>query len=211
MIKKVLVAVPLALAMLIVSIAIGLGVIHLTNFIYYIDIEALDIPAESGYERGEILDNYHAVMDYLSPFNDDEFRLPTMEYSDSGAFHFEECKVIFNAIYFMGACGFVFLALMMCFYRDKLTYRISGIMTLCLPLTVVLAMAVNFEASFVLFHKLLFNNMDWIFDPRFDEIIRILPADFFMHCGIFIACCVLVGASIFIFKGFRSVGRRVRK
>lgn len=200
MIKKIFIAVMLALAMLILSIAVGLGLIHLTNFIYYIDIEVLDIPANSGYSREVILENYHAVMDYLSPFCNDEFHLPSMAYSNPGAIHFEECKVIFNAIYLWGAIAFVFVSLMMLFYRDKLTYRIAGVLTLALPLTVVVGIAVNFDKAFVLFHKLLFNNMNWVFDPRYDPIITVLPEEFFMHCGIFIALCVILGAVILLLR-----------
>ncbi len=196
MIKKIVVAVLLSVAMLILSIAIGLGVIHLTDFIYYIDVEVLDIPANSGYSREVILDNYNAVMEYLSPFFTEGFHLPSMAYSVPGAIHFEECKVIFNAIYLWGAVSFVFVSLMLLFYKDRLTFRIAGVLTLALPLTVVGAMAVNFDKVFVIFHKLLFDNMNWVFDPRYDPIITILPEKFFMHCGIFIALCVVLGAVI---------------
>ncbi len=203
MFKKIFVALALSVAMLIVSIALGLGIIHLTDFIYYIDIEALDIPANSGYSRDVILENYNAVMDYLSPFNTEEFHLPSMAYSPTGAVHFEECKVIFNAIYLWGAIGFVFVALLLLFYRDRFTRRLAGILTLCLPLVAGGAMAVDFDTTFVIFHKLLFNNMNWIFDPRFDPIITVLPQEFFMHCGIFIAVCIVIGALI-LFLGKKN-------
>ncbi|MBQ3183112.1 MAG: TIGR01906 family membrane protein [Clostridia bacterium] len=200
MIKKIFIAVMLSLAMLILSIALGLGMIHLTNFIYYIDIEVLEIPANSGYTRDTVLENYHAVMNYLSPFCTEEFHLPSMAYSQPGAIHFEECKVIFNSLYLWGAVAFVFVSLLFLFYKDKLTYRIAGVLTLALPLTVVGAIAINFDRAFVLFHKLLFNNMNWIFDPRYDPIITILPEEFFMHCGIFIALCVILGAVILLLR-----------
>ncbi|MBR6513881.1 MAG: TIGR01906 family membrane protein [Clostridia bacterium] len=209
MIKKILIALPLALAMLILSIAMGLGIIHLTNFIYYIDIEVLDIPANSGFSRDTILENYHAMMEYLSPFSGGEFHLPSMAYSESGAFHFEECKVIFNRLYLWGAVSFVFVSLMAVFYRDKFTYRLAGILTLVLPTVTGIGIAVDFERAFVIFHKLLFDNMDWIFDPRYDEVILILPSEFFMHCGIFIALCVVAGAVLLmLFGGFKSVRRK---
>ncbi len=200
MVKKILIAVLLAVAMLILSIAMGLGLIHLTNFIYYIDIEVLEIPANSGYSREVILENYHAVMDYLSPFNTEDFHLPSMAYSQPGAIHFEECKVIFNAIYLWGAIAFVFIALMMLFYKDRLACRIAGVLTLALPVTAGIAMAVDFDSTFVIFHKLLFNNMNWIFDARYDPIITILPEEFFMHCGIFIAVCILAGAVVLFLR-----------
>lgn len=200
MIKKIFISTALAAAMLVLSIAFGLGLIHLTNFIYYIDIEVLDIPANSGYSRDVILENYHAVMDYLSPFCTEDFHLPSMAYSNPGAIHFEECKVIFNQIYLWGAIAFVFVSLMFLFHKDRLTFRIAGVLTLALPLTVVAAIAINFDKAFVLFHKLLFNNMNWVFDPRYDPIITILPEDFFMHCGIFIALCVIVGALVLLLR-----------
>ncbi len=200
MIKKIFIAIALAVAMLVLSIALGLGVIHLTNFIYYIDIEVLDIPANSGYSRDTILENYHAVMEYLSPFNTEDFHLPSMAYSNPGAIHFEECKVIFNGIYLWGAVAFVFVALILLFYKDTITYRIAGVLSLALPLTVVAAIAINFEKAFVLFHKLLFDNMNWVFDPRYDPIITVLPEEFFMHCGIFIAVCVILGALVLILR-----------
>ena len=200
MFKKIIIAVLLAMAMLILSIAIGLGIIHLTNFIYYIDIEGLDIPANSGYSREVILDNYHAVMEYLSPFSTEAFSLPSMAYSNPGAIHFEECKVIFNGVYLWGAIAFVFVSLMLLFYKDRLTYRLAGVLTLALPLTAGIAMAIDFDTTFVIFHKLLFNNMNWIFDPRYDPIITILPEAFFMHCGIFIALCVVIGAVVLFIR-----------
>ena len=200
MFKKIFIAALLSVAMLILSIALALGVIHFTNFIYYIDIEVLDIPANSGYSREVILENYHAVMDYLSPFCTDEFHLPSMAYSSPGAIHFEECKVIFNQIYLWGAIAFVFVSLMLLFYKDRLTYRIAGVLTLALPLTVVAAIAINFDKAFVLFHELLFDNMNWVFDPRYDPIITILPEEFFMHCGIFIALCVILGALVLMLR-----------
>ncbi len=205
MVKKILIALVLSVLMLMTSIAIGLGIIHLTDFIYLIDIEALDIPANSGYSRDTVVENYNAVMDYLDPFNTDDFSLPSMAYSDVGAIHFEDCKVIFTNLYIWGAVSFILLTLMLVFLRrDKLTCRLAGILTLVLPTVVGIAMAVSFDRAFVIFHKLLFNDMNWIFDPFYDPIITILPEAFFMHCGIFIALCVVLGSVILFLGGRRN-------
>ena len=45
----------------------------------------------------------------------------------------------------------------------------------------MLPIVVNFEGSFVLFHKTMFNNDYWIFDPNLDPVINILPEEFFFH------------------------------
>jgi integral membrane protein (TIGR01906 family) len=50
-----------------------------------------------------------------------------------------------------------------------------------LPLGVVLALLINFDVLFVLFHQVFFNNDAWLFNPATDPIILALPAEFFMH------------------------------
>ena len=45
---KIITASGLSILTLVLSIALGLGIIHLTDFIYYIDIKALDISGRTG-------------------------------------------------------------------------------------------------------------------------------------------------------------------
>lgn len=51
-------------------------------------------------------------------------------------------------------------------------------------LLVVLACCVDFTACFTLFHKLLFTNELWLFDPATDYMIRMLPEGFFVQIAI---------------------------
>lgn len=50
------------------------------------------------------------------------------------------------------------------------------------PVLAGLMMLVNFNQFFIDFHKLLFRNSDWLFDPRFDPVILVLPESFFSQC-----------------------------
>lgn len=50
------------------------------------------------------------------------------------------------------------------------------------PLLAGLLMLVNFNQFFIDFHKILFRNSDWLFDPRFDPVILVLPETFFSQC-----------------------------
>ncbi len=76
--------------------------------------------------------------------------------------------------------------------------------TLALPLLLALACAISWEATFVTFHKLFFNNDYWIFDSSTDPIITVLPDGFFLHCAI--AIFVLVAAtSSFILAGCYAI------
>ena len=57
------------------------------------------------------------------------------------------------------------------------------------------AIAIDFNKAFVLFHKLFFSNDDWLFDPATDEVITILPEEFFMQCAVLIAVFWLIAAA----------------
>ena len=57
--------------------------------------------------------------------------------------------------------------------------------------------ALDFDRAFVIFHTLFFPGKDnWIFDPWKDEIINILPQDFFMHCAILILAILILGCIV---------------
>ena len=53
--------------------------------------------------------------------------------------------------------------------------------------------AMNFDAAFTLFHKILFRNDLWLLDPATDLLIRICPESMFMHMGIRILIYSLIG------------------
>ncbi len=48
-----------------------------------------------------------------------------------------------------------------------------------MPLLLTVPILLNFEKSFIIFHKLLFRNDYWIFNPDLDPVINILPEEFF--------------------------------
>lgn len=58
----------------------------------------------------------------------------------------------------------------------------------------MLPIVVNFEGSFVLFHKIMFNNDYWIFDPNLDPVINILPEEFFFHAGLMILILIIIAS-----------------
>ena len=81
--------------------------------------------------------------------------------------------------------------------RDRRRIRLCAWLSpllLLLPLgAFALYAALNFDAAFTLFHKLLFRNDLWLLDPRTDVLIRICPESMFMDMGIRIAAYSLAG------------------
>ena len=180
---------------------LSISVIITINFrpLYYMDIEILDIEKNSGYRKEEILANYNALIDYSSPFYQGELSFPTFEASESGIKHFKEVKDIFTIFYMLGAITLVLSIIIILYKKKKRDFKylfISSVTAIALPLIVGLLMAIDFDTTFMVFHKIFFNNDDWIFNPITDPVIQILPAAFFMHCAIMIIALVLLASLI---------------
>ncbi|WP_265881320.1 TIGR01906 family membrane protein [Clostridium perfringens] len=59
-------------------------------------------------------------------------------------------------------------------------------------LSLILSFYLNFSKVFTLFHKIFFNNDYWIFDPKKDPIINVLPESYFLFLAIFILSLVMI-------------------
>lgn len=208
--KRAVAAVLLAIAVLLFTTALGLSVIHLTGFPYTADIDYLKIPEISGIPREEVLKNYDAIMDFLSPFSNKVFSLPTLSYTEQASSHFAECKTLFNAIYILGAvAALILLVLAATKSASKSMLKISGAVTLAIPAIIGSALAVDFERAFTFFHKIFFEGSSWIFEPTTDSFILIMPSTFFMHCAILIAFFWVVGAVLQLVAGYsRKTARK---
>lgn len=180
---------------------LSLGVVFTINFrpLYYLDINILNIPENTGYSKDEIKANYDALIDYSSPFYKGDLSFPTLESSPSGLQHFREVKNIFMAFYILGALSLI-TAVVIIVYKSKkrdINYlAVSSLMAIIFPIITGLLLAIDFDTSFYVFHKIFFNNDYWIFDPLTDPVINILPSTFFLHCAILIIAFILIGSLI---------------
>ncbi|MCT7870035.1 MAG: DUF1461 domain-containing protein, partial [Lactobacillus crispatus] len=57
-----------------------------------------------------------------------------------------------------------------------------ALILLLLPIIIFPFAVTNFDSFFVIFHHILFNNSDWLFDPNTDPIINVLTEGFFASC-----------------------------
>lgn len=204
--------IPTGLFFAVALMAIGLALAINLRPLYYLDIERFNLVEESGLNAVVIKENYNALIDYCSPFFTGDLVFPSLRASASGISHFAECKDIFNAIYLAGAICLVLTVIIFIIKRhnDEYKYlRTSAVITLVLPLIVGAAAAINFDALFLLFHKLVFNNDDWLFDPATDPIINLLPEEFFLQCAIIIVATMIIGAVIVLITFF--VRKKKRK
>ncbi|HWT75152.1 MAG TPA: TIGR01906 family membrane protein [Mobilitalea sp.] len=181
---------------------ISIGVVITINFrpLYYMDVNLLNIEADSGYSKADILNNYNTLIDYSSPFFKGDLKFPTLPASASGLEHFKEVKNIFTYFYILGAITLVpaIIIIVVKAKKKDISYLlVSSIMAVVVPLILGIFMMINFDETFILFHKLVFHNNYWLFDPTTDPVITILPDTFFMHCAIMIIFIVVLLSVIF--------------
>lgn len=180
-------------------ISISVIIILNARSLYYNNIDRFELEKYSGLDRETIIENYDALIDYCSPFYKGELKFPSLASSESGTSHFAETKVIFVSFYYIVAITGIILLFIILYkkkHHDTSYLRTSAITIIVLPSIVGIATALNFEKTFLLFHKLAFRNDDWLFDPATDPIITLLPEEFFMYCAIGIVILVLVGSLI---------------
>lgn len=192
------------LVLFIVTVAITFTIN--ARWLYQWDINYLNILNNVDVNRRELLLNYDELMRYLNLFWVNPLVMPDFPTSDMGAFHFFEVKKLFQLNYLvlaMTSIPSVWFILTM--IKEKtmwllirpFTYILTGIGV------ILFGMLVAFDAFFVLFHSVFFNNDAWIFDPYTDPIILALPQDYFLHCFIlfFVLLVTLLLIGILVGKG----------
>lgn len=182
---------------------ISIGVVFTINFrpLYYMDVRLQNIEAASGLTRDIILKNYNALIDYSSPFFHGSLNFPTLTASASGLSHFAEVKTLFTDFYILGTFTLILGIIIIVQKSRKKDYSyllVSSITAVVLPLILAFFMSLNFDRTFIVFHKVFFHNSDWLFDPLTDPVINILPEAYFMHCALLIIITVLLFSLAFL-------------
>jgi integral membrane protein (TIGR01906 family) len=158
--------------------------------------------------------NYDALIDYnLLTSGMDTLEFPDLPMSEQARIHFTEVKRIFVALQVM--CVVSGLILIIGLYRkirrrDYGCLKLTGIVTLVVPVVLGILAAVNWDAFFIRFHRIFFSNNYWIFNPVTDPIIDLLPDSYFLHCTMAILGLLLTGAVLNLLA-YRLLSGRSRK
>ncbi len=200
----------IALVLFVLTASIGLPIY--CRFFYYIQIKTLDMEANSGFTYEQIKTAYDQVLNYLTLPNQ-TFGTGELAHSAEGSAHFADCKVLFDLNFWvLLSSSLVLITYGMLIKRKVITLSrpfghsacmIAAIVALALPLVIGGLAALDFDAAFSVFHQIFFPGKDnWIFNPYTDEIIMVMPQQFFMNCAILIGCGLLTfAAALFIYDG----------
>ena len=200
---SILLAITLALALLTGAIAAPI----LCRPFYYAHIDPLGLEGRTGLTRDEIKTAYNEMLDYC--LGGEEFSTGVLRWSDSGRDHFTDVRGLFLLDLRVLACALATLAILAPSIwrgqakparlrgRGPAYWAGAGLGTVFLIVGVLAAL--DFDQAFVQFHALFFPGKDnWLFDPQTDQIINILPQEFFRNCAILILALLVLGCAAFI-------------
>ena len=165
--------------------------------IYYFDLGYLGIPERSGIAEEICRLNYDALIDYNVIGGPDELQFPTLAMSETGRIHFEEVKDIFITMQWTGIIGGALIILAMFKWKENKWLHYTVFTTVGIAAAVLAAVIIDWQWAFTTMHKIFFNNDYWIFSAKTDPVIKILPDEFFMHCGLVIILLVVLAMAAF--------------
>ncbi|WP_411168069.1 TIGR01906 family membrane protein [Clostridium sp. MB05] len=186
---------------------IGLSVIVSLNLriIYTYSISKYNLTELGNISKENLISDYNILLNYLqNPFIK-KLKFNNFIMSNNGEFHFYEVKKIFLSIYLIVIILTIFFVVLYFInkYKNKefnlfkmLNYGANTLISIITFL--LLSISIDFSKSFVVFHKIFFNNDYWIFDSVTDPIINVLPEEVFKLYAIIILLFICI--SIIIYK-----------
>ncbi len=204
----VLLAVTLAALLLTAAIAVPI----LCRPFYYAHIGPLRLAENTGFSEEQIKTAFDEMLDYC--LGAETFSTGDLKWSESGKAHFTDVRGLFLLdLRVLAVSAAALIALLAVGRLAKLRpaplmgrgpsfwagAALGGIF-----LAVGGLAALDFDRAFVLFHSIFFpGKTNWIFDSRTDEIILILPEEFFRNCAILILALLILGCAGFILFDLR--------
>lgn len=195
--------------LLLISACIWLTtVLAIPLFLLWDRLADLSLVAGMGHVR--LMRNFLALMRYLYTPGSGRVMLPDFPVSASGAAHFADVQHLF-------LLNLLVLVLLAWPVGRLIRRRIQNHtlyvwvrpaqVAIMVVVALVLGMVVNFDAVFIGFHKLLFRNQDWMFDPMTDPIINILPEGYFAACFVIALVAFLASLFFVIYRGRQDARR----
>lgn len=195
-------------ALIIVMITFCIGLPIYCRFFYYIQIKTLGMEEATGWDYATIKTAYDEVLDFLTLPNK-PFGTGALKWSEDGAAHFADCKVLFDLNFYALLVSTIVTAALTVLHKLRIitilkpfghrAYFLSAVIAVALPLIIGVLCAIDFDKAFVVFHSIFFpGKTNWMFDSRTDEIIEVMPEQFFMNCAVIIGVGLIAFAAALI-------------
>ncbi|GHP12660.1 membrane protein [Lentilactobacillus fungorum] len=160
-----------------------------STWLFAINIPLLHLTHATGLTTTQMMRDYDRIIQYLQLPWVGSLKFHYFFSSAKGLQHFSDVRrlIMVNnliGIILVPISSYVLIKLNKKSLTWLLITPIKVVVTLALMIIVM--MLINFDQVFIGFHKILFRNNDWLFDPRADPVINMLPDTFFLECfGLF--------------------------
>lgn len=200
----------LILLLALFAISASVAVPILCRPFYYAHIDALDMPEKTGWTHEQIRKAYDDMMDF--ELKGADFATGDLKWSEDGMTHFADCRVLFRLdLRLFAVTGILLLAALIFFRSKKETpARLAGrgpsfwagVLILVLFGGFGAFAASDFDRAFTVFHQIFFpGKTNWVFDPAKDQIILVMPEEFFRNCAILIAALLAAFVAVYLAAG----------
>lgn len=203
--KLLTLALAVTLAALLVSASIAAPI--LCRPFYYAHIDALHLTETTPWTEEEIRQAYDEMLDFC--LGKGEFSTGVLAWSDWGKSHFEDVRVLF--LLDLRVMAGSFAALVCLLFAARLARRRPSPLLGRGPafwagtglgaafLLIAGWAALDFDRAFVVFHAVFFPGKEnWILDYDTDQIINVLPVEFFRNCALLILALLVTGCAVLI-------------
>ena len=185
--------------------------------VYRQEYEKYDVLSELDMTMDDVMYVTHEMMDYLRGEGDTLSVVTTVEgqeqdfFNEQDRFHMGEVRELFieGLNIRFGACvAAVLCILFLVITRADIkkvvprSYRIALGVTGAAVILIGIAAVVDFNAVFVQFHHIFFDNDLWIFDPAEDYMIRMLPEGLFYDMVMRIGAIFVVSLVVLLVLSF---------
>ena len=185
--------------------------------VYRQEYEKYDVLSDLDMTMDDVMYVTHEMMDYLRGDGDTLSVTTTVEgqeqdfFNEQDRFHMGEVRDLFigGLNIRLGACVaavlcILFLIITHADFKKIIprSYWIALGVTGAAVLLIGIAAVIDFNAVFVQFHHIFFDNDLWIFDPAEDYMIRMLPEGLFYDMVIRIGAIFVVGLVVLLVLSF---------
>lgn len=185
--------------------------------VYRQEYEKYDVLSDLDMTMDDVMYVTHEMMDYLRGEGDTLSVMTTVEgqeqdfFNEQDRFHMGEVRDLFigGLNIRLGACAAAVLCILfLVITRADIKKIIPGSYWITLGVTgaavllIGIAAVVDFNAVFVQFHHIFFDNDLWIFDPAEDYMIRMLPEGLFYDMVMRIGAIFVVSLVVLLVLSF---------
>ena len=185
--------------------------------VYQQEYEKYDVLSDLDMTMDDVMYVTHEMMDYLRGEGDTLSVMTTVEgqeqdfFNEQDRFHMGEVRDLFigGLNIRLGACAAAVLCILfLVITRADIKKIIPGSYWIALGVTgaavllIGIAAVVDFNAVFVQFHHIFFDNDLWIFDPAEDYMIRMLPEGLFYDMVMRIGAIFVVSLVVLLVLSF---------